>query len=104
MAEAHRALAPVLEADRTTDLGAMGLADLVGHCFANVTAGGRAREMPGNAGGEPARTVGCVSSVNRRLGRHADMWEALRMTLCCCKGCSASCNSQWHCASCGGGE
>ena len=40
MAEAHRNLAPVLEANKTTGLGAMGLADLVRHRFADVTTGG----------------------------------------------------------------
>ena len=74
MAEAHRNLAPVLEADRTTGLGATGLADLVGHRFADVTVGGRARDTPGNAGCEPARAVGCVSPVNRRFKGHADVW------------------------------
>ena len=74
MAEAHRNLAPVLEADRTTGLGVTGLADLVGHRFAYVTTGGRAREMPGNAGGKLARAVGYVSPVNRRFKGHADVW------------------------------
>ena len=74
MAEAHRNLAPVLEADRTTGLGATGLADLVGHRFADVTVGGQAREMPGNAGCEPAHAVGYVSPVNRRFKGHADVW------------------------------
>ena len=73
MAEAHRNLTPVLEADRTTGLGATGLADLVGHRFADVTAGGRAREMPGNAGCELARAVGYVLPVNRRFKGHADV-------------------------------
>ena len=104
MAEAHRALVLVLEADRTTDLGVTGLADLVGHHFADVTTGGRAHEMLGNAGCKPARAVGCVSPVNRRLGRHNDVWEAPRVTLRRCRGCSASYDSQWHCESCGGGE
>ena len=73
MAEAHHSLAPVLEADRTTGLGATGLADLVGHRFADVTAGGRAREMPGNVGCEPVRAMGCVSPVNHRFKGHADV-------------------------------
>ena len=60
MTEVHRNLVPVLEAGSTTGLGAIGLADLVGHRFADITAGGRAREMPGNAGCEPVRAVGCV--------------------------------------------
>ena len=93
MAEAHRDLAPVLEADRTTGLGATGLADLVGHRFADITAGGRAREMPGNAGCEPAHAVGCVSPVNRQFEKHADVWEAPCVTLRRCRGCSASCDS-----------
>ena len=67
MAEAHRDLAPVLEADRTTGLGATELADLVRHRFADVTAGGRAREMPGNTGCKPALAMGCVSLVNCRF-------------------------------------
>ena len=58
MAEAHRNQAPVLEVDRTTGLGATGLADLVGHRFADVTVSGRTRDTPGNAGCEPARAVG----------------------------------------------
>ena len=75
MAETHRNLAPILEADRTTGLGATGLADLVRCHSADVTAGGRARDTPGNAGCEPARAVGCVSPVNRRFKGHADVWE-----------------------------
>ena len=75
MAETHRNLAPILEADRTTGLGTTGLADLVKCHSANVTAGGRACDMPGNAGCKPARAVGCVSLVNRRLKGLADVWE-----------------------------
>ena len=67
MAEAHRNLAPVLEADKTTGLGMTGLADLVGHRFADVTVGGRARKMLGNAGCKPANAVGYVSPVNRQF-------------------------------------
>ena len=74
MAKAHRDLAPVLEADRTMGLGTTGLVDLVGHRFVDVTAGGQAREMPGNAGCKPAHAVGCVSLVNRRFKGHADVW------------------------------
>ena len=74
MAEAHRNLALVLKADRTTGLGAIELADLVAHCFADITAGGRVREMPGNTGCKPARAVGYVSPVNRRFKGHADVW------------------------------
>ena len=58
MAEAHRNQAPVLEVDRTTGLGATGLADLVGHRFADVTVSGRMRDTLGNAGCEPACAVG----------------------------------------------
>ena len=104
MAEAHCNLVLVLKANRTTGLGVTGLADLIGHRFADVTAGRRECEMPGNTGCEPARTVGCVSLVNRRFKGHADVWEAPRVTLRHCKGFSASCDSQWHCESCGGGE
>ena len=50
MVEARRTLAPVLEADRTTGLGTTGLADFVGHRFADVTAGRQAHEMPGSMG------------------------------------------------------
>ena len=92
MAEEHRDLAPVLEADRTTGLGATGLADLVGHRLADVTAGGRVRDMPGNAGCEPARAVGCVSPVNRRFKGHADMWEAPCVTLHDYRGCNSTCD------------
>ena len=90
MAEVHRDLEPVLETDKTTGLGATGLADLVGHRFADITAGGRAREMPGNVGCEPARAVGCVSLVNSRFKGHADMWEAPCVTLHHCRGCSST--------------
>ena len=74
MAEAHCNPVLVLEADRTTSLGATGLADLVGHRFADVTTGGRARKMPGNAGGKPARAMGYVSPVNCQFKGHADVW------------------------------
>ena len=67
MAETHRNLAPVLGADRTTGLGATGLADLIRYHFANVTTSGRVRKVPGHVGSEPARAVGCVSPVNRRF-------------------------------------
>ena len=50
MAETHRNLAPVLEADRMTGLGATGLANLVGYRFADVTASGRARDKAGQRG------------------------------------------------------
>ena len=76
MAEAHHDLVPVLETDRTTGLGATGLADLVGHRFADVTTGGRARKMPGNAGCEPARAMGYVLPVNRRFKGHTDVGGA----------------------------
>ena len=56
MAEAHRDLAPVLEANKTAGLGARGLADLVGYRLADVTVSGRARHVPGN-----------VSAANRRV-------------------------------------
>ena len=92
MAEAHRNLAPVLEADRATGLGMTGLVDLVGHRFADVTVGGQVREMPGSADYEPARAVGCVSPVNRRFKGHADVWEAPHVMLRRCRGCSASCD------------
>ena len=42
MAEAHRNLALVLEANRTTGLGVTGLANLIGYRFADVTVSGRA--------------------------------------------------------------
>ena len=74
MTETHCNLAPVLEVDRTTGLGATGLANLVGHRFADVTVSGRARDTPGSAGCEPARAVGCVSPVNRRFKGRADVW------------------------------
>ena len=92
MAEAHHNLAPVLKADRATGLGMTGLTDLIGHRFADVTAGGQAREMPGNADCKAARAVGCVSPVNRRFKGHADVWEAPRVMLRHCKGFSASCD------------
>ena len=86
MAETHRILAPVLEVDGTTGLGATGLANLVGYGFADVTVSGRARKVPDHVGSEPARAVGCVSPVNRRLKGHADVWGAPRVTLHRCKG------------------
>ena len=74
MAETHRNLVPVLEDDRTTGLGATGLANLVGYHFADVTMSGQMRKVPGHVGHEPARAVGCVSPVNRRFQGHADVW------------------------------
>ena len=74
MAEAHRNLAPALEVDRTTGLGATGLVNLVGHRYADVTVSSRARDTPGNAGCEPARAVACVSLVYRRFKGRADVW------------------------------
>ena len=74
MTEAHRNLAPVLEADRTTGLGVTGLANLVGHRFADVTMSGRAGDTSGNAGCKPACAVGCVSPVNRQFKGRADVW------------------------------
>ena len=74
MVKAHRNLAPVLGADRTTshELDMAGGSRLT---FADVTAGGHAHEMPGSVGGELARTVGaCATSKPPVLG-HADMWE-----------------------------
>ena len=56
-------------------LGATGLANLVGYCFADVTVSGRGCKLPGHVGSEPARAVGCVSPVNRRFKGHADVWE-----------------------------
>ena len=92
MAETHRNLAPVLDADRTTGLGVMGLANLVGYRFADVTASGRARDTPGNAGCEPARAVGCVSPVNRRFKGRADVWGGAPRDVAPLQGCSASCD------------
>ena len=74
MVKAHRNLAPVLEAGRTTGLGATGLANLVGHRFADVTVSGRVCDTPGSTGCEPACAVGCVSPVNRRFKGRADVW------------------------------
>ena len=48
-------------------LGATGLANLVGYCFADVTVSGRGRKLPGHVGSEPARAVGGVLLVNRRF-------------------------------------
>ena len=67
MAETHRNPAPVLEDDRTTGLGATGLANLVGYCFADVTVSGRGRKLPGHVGSKPAHAVGCVLPVNRQF-------------------------------------
>ena len=86
MAEAHRNLALVLKVDRAKGLGATGLADLVGHHFADVTVGGHTRKMPGNAGGEPARAGGaCVTG--KLLGRwHVDVWGGHRARHCAAAG------------------
>ena len=67
MAKTHRNLALVLEDDRTTGLGATGLANLVGYRFADVTVSGRVCKVLGHVGSEPARAMGCVSPVNRRF-------------------------------------
>ena len=75
MAGTHRNLAPVLEADRTTGLGATGLADLVRCHSADVTAGGRVHDTLGNVGCEPSRAGGCVLLVNRRFKGYANVWE-----------------------------
>ena len=74
MAETHRDLAPVLEANRTAGLGATGLADLVGYRFADVTVSGRARHVPGNVSWRTGACCGGVSPVNRRFQGPADVW------------------------------
>ena len=74
MVKARRNLAPVLGADRTTghELDETGAYRLT---FADVTTDRQAHEMPGSAGGEPARAVGaCTAGKPPALG-HANVWE-----------------------------
>ena len=74
MAKARHNLAPVLGADRTAsrERDGAGGSRLT---FADVTAGGKAYEMPGSTGGELARAMGACAAGKPLVRWHADVWE-----------------------------
>ena len=74
MVKARHNLAPVLGANRTTgrECDGAGGSRLT---FADVTAGKQEHEMPGSAGGEPARAVGACAAGKPPIQRHANVWE-----------------------------